>query len=237
MGIRLDGGRFLGCTPVSTAALTWFISTPPILLSPSIASRKATRSTHLDTHEIVEHGTYLVSIWGYGYVVLDEALGFYLIVWAIGNLFFVVIWYGITQMVRSIKDYQDQRQRGFEAYVSKRIGTTFSYVAITGIIMLYTQGAFVRVPVGIAADKFERLALDGVSCSTHDDFMDALAVSGANASCTDELCGYATWEGLCLAVQYSPLVRAIGCFHHRNGRIVKLHPPHVFGRHRACAVG
>jgi hypothetical protein len=58
---------------------------------------------------------------------------------------------------------------------------------------------------------FEELSLNGISCTDRDAFWTAFEASAANATCPAlPNCGYASFEDLCQAVQYAPMVGAVG---------------------------
>eukprot|EP00900_Chrysochromulina_parva_P012971 jgi/Chrpa1/21675/Chrysochromulina_OHIO_Genome00011508-RA len=68
-----------------------------------------------------------------------------------------------------------------------------------------------RVPIeGTLLNVFVELSLNGIACADQAAFVSAFEASAANASCPAvPNCGYATYEGLCQAVQYAPMVRAV----------------------------
>ena len=207
-------GRFVQTdTAVTVATLVWFCSTPLVVLCLFLSQlHQHVKSRIWTATTVIEWGVYLVSVWIYGAIVIDiETRPInYLILFIVNNCFFVAGVILATKTIHSIKLYQEQHRNysypNFVAALSVRI-----LVASVGnfLVLLLYLGADMRIMISSQHEvSFRELSARGTSCS-HDEFLEAFAASSANASCSDvPLCGYARWEDLCLAVQYSDLKSA-----------------------------
>ena len=163
------------------------------------------------TRTVIECGVFDVSVWISTGAIngKDEVFGIgYIFGWIVSNSFFVVAALFFAKAVRSIKIYQE-RHHSYAKFVAGLTVLTLVNCLGCFVVLLCVLGAGTRTMVRYRdIDMFRELSGRGISCS-HDAFLEAFAASSANASCSGvPLCGYARWEDLCLAVQYSPLKEA-----------------------------
>ena len=156
--------------------------------------------------------------WGclFGYAILYQTANFdgrqgvrTLIVFGATPLIPLIL-YLITKIVRSIIDYQDNQNAEYHTFVNLQ-AVRLSILTIFGICLtIYALSAMSRVviPYNLVV-PFVELAYNDITCTDRDAFWSAFEASSANASCHAlPNCGYASFESLCQAVQYAPMVQA-----------------------------
>ena len=121
---------------------------------------------------------------------------------------FLVFLYVFLMGVRAVKRYQGRKYKSFVLSQAARVGIN---TMIQACVTTYALTAMLRVPIeGTLLNVFVELSLNGIACADQAAFVSAFEASAANASCPAvPNCGYATYEGLCQAVQYAPMVRAV----------------------------
>ena len=207
---ELSAGQTLGI-------LVWAASTPPLFLSLLLAqvndSDDASKQNAL-TERVwtwpmsLEFALYLVSIYGYFAFYFREQLDFYVFGWFFGNIWAVVVFYSFTIVLRSIKKYQE-KYKSFVLSQAVRVGII---TMIMACVATYALTAMQRVPIeATLLNVFVELSLNGIACEDQAAFVSAFEASAANASCPAvPNCGYVTYEDLCQAVQYAPMVQVLG---------------------------
>ena len=123
-----------------------------------------------------------------------------------------LILFTITRILRSIIDYQYDQKLNYLSFVNLQ-ASRLSILTIFGAsLSIYALSAMSRVVIRYELlDPFAELSLNGIVCADRDAFWTAFEASAANASCPARPnCGYASFEDLCQAVQYSPMVQAVG---------------------------
>ena len=156
--------------------------------------------------------------WGcvYGYVVLYQSnaapnylLGA-LIFWVVlGPPVIALILYTVTNIVRSIIDYQDNQNAEYHTFVNLQAARLSILTIFGAFLTVYALSAMSRVviPYNLVV-PFVELAYRDITCTDQDAFWTAFEASAANASCHAlPNCGYASFESLCQAVQYAPMVQ------------------------------
>jgi hypothetical protein len=118
----------------------------------------------------------------------------------------------VTKTVRSIIDYQYDQKVAYHSFVNLQAYRLSIHTIFGLFVALYGLSAMSRVVVpSNLQDYFDELSLNGISCTDRDAFWTAFEASAANATCPAlPNCGYASFEDLCQAVQYTPMVRAVG---------------------------
>ena len=159
--------------------------------------------------------------WGcvYGYVVLYQSnaapnylLGA-LIFWVVlGPPVIALILYTVTNIVRSIIDYQDNQNAEYHTFVNLQAARLSILTIFGAFLTVYALSAMSRVviPYNLVV-PFVELAYRDITCTDRDAFWTAFNASfkSFNASCHAlPNCGYASFESLCQAVQYAPMVQA-----------------------------
>jgi len=157
----------------------------------------------------LELALYLVSIYGYFALYYVDQLNLYVFALFFGNFWAVVVFYSLTSILRSIKKYQKEKYKSFVRSQAVRVGII---TMIMACVATYALTAMLRVPIeATEMDVFVELSLNGIACADQAAFLSAFEASAANASCPAvPHCGYATYEDLCQAVQYAPMVQALG---------------------------
>ena len=141
-----------------------------------------------------------------------------LIFWAVlAPPVIALILYTVTKIVRSIIDYQDDQNAEYHTFVNLQ-AVRLSILTIFGVCLtIYALSAMSRVviPYNLVV-PFVELAYRDITCTDRDAFWTAFEAyakhwNEANASCHAlPNCGYSSFESLCQAVQYSPMVQAEG---------------------------
>jgi hypothetical protein len=155
-----------------------------------------------------------VLFWGcvYGYAVLyglTTPSGVVLMYMA-GTPIALLIVNMVTKTVRSIIDYQYDQKVAYHTFVNLQAFRLSIHTIFGVCVATYGQSAMSRLVIPSYFDNFFELSLD-VSCTDRDAFWTAFEASAANASCPAlPNCGYASFEDLCQAVQYTPMLRAVG---------------------------
>ena len=123
-----------------------------------------------------------------------------------------LILYMVTKIVQSIIDYQYNQKAEYHTFVNLQ-AVRLSILTIFGVCLtVYAVSAMSRVviPYNLVI-PFVELSLGGVTCTDRVAFWTAFNASfeSFNASCRAlPNCGYASFESLCQAVQYAPMVQA-----------------------------
>ena len=156
----------------------------------------------------LELALWLVSFYGYFTLYFLEQLDLYVFGLFFGSLCAVTLLYTFTIVVRSIKKYQE-KYKSFVRSQAVRVGII---TMIMACVATYALTAMLRVPIERKIlSVFVELSLSGIACADQAAFVSAFEASAANASCPAvPHCGYATYEDLCQAVQYAPMVQALG---------------------------
>lgn len=206
-------GRFVQTrTAHAMARGVWFISTPLMVLCLFVSQlHQSVGSRMWTTRTVIEWGVWDVSVWVSTGAIngKDEVFRIgYIFGWIVANSFFVVAALFFAKAVRSIKIYQE-RHHSYAKFVAGLTALTLVNCLACFVVLLCLLGAGTRTMVRYRhAPPFCELSGRGISC-LHDEFLEAFTASSANASCSSvSFCGYARWEDLCLAVQYSPLKEA-----------------------------
>jgi hypothetical protein len=125
-----------------------------------------------------------------------------------------LILYMVTKIVQSIIDYQYSQKAEYHTFVNLQ-AVRLSILTISGVCLtVYAVSAMSRVviPYNLVV-PFVELSLSGITtCTDRDAFWTAFNASfeSVNASCRAQPnCGYASFESLCQAVQYAPMVQAV----------------------------
>jgi hypothetical protein len=122
-----------------------------------------------------------------------------------------LILFTVTRILRSIIDYQYDQKANLLSFVSLQ-ASRLSILTIFGAsLSIYALSAMSRVVIRYELlDPFAELSLNGITCTDRDAFWTAFEASAANASCAAlPNCGYSSFEKLCRAVQYAPMVGAV----------------------------
>ena len=123
-----------------------------------------------------------------------------------------LILYMVTKIVQSIIDYQYNQKAEYHTFVNLQ-AVRLSILTIFGVCLtVYAVSAMSRVVIPFnLVIPFVELSLGGVTCTDRVAFWTAFNASfeSFNASCHAlPNCGYASFESLCQAVQYAPMVQA-----------------------------
>ena len=139
----------------------------------------------------------------------DQTWYVYCIAYCIGCSAFLVFLYFVTIVVRAVKVNQGRTK--YKSFVLSQAARVGIIIMIMACVTTYALSAMLRVPIeGTLLNVFVELSLDGIACADQAAFATAFEASAANASCPAlPNCGYATYEDLCQAVQYAPMVRAL----------------------------
>jgi len=157
---------------------------------------------------------YFGSMYGFAAIYESNATGWsgVLFIYLIGTPIAVLVANMVTNIVRSIIDYQYDQKVPYHSFVNMQ-ALRLSIHTIFGVgVAAYGMSAMSRVVLTSNLQAhFDDLSLNGIVCTDRGAFWTAFEASAANASCPDlPNCGYASFEDLCQAVQYSPMVRAVG---------------------------
>ena len=160
----------------------------------------------------VEAALFFGSVMGYGALYTTTTFNVLLGVYMAGTPIALLIVYMVTKTLRSIIDYQYNQKVAYHTFVNLQ-AYRLSILTIFGVcVATYGESAMSRVVIpSKLQDYFEELSLDGISCTDRDAFWTAFEASAVNASCAAlPNCGYTSFEDLCQAVQYTPMLRAVG---------------------------
>ena len=219
---KLYAGQILGI-------LVWAASTAPLMISLLLAQINNTDDANKPkAHPVcaswsgcqvvirfwtwprsLELALWLVSFYGYFTLYFLEQLDLYVFGLFFGSLCAVTLLYTFTIVVPSIKKYQEEKYKSFVRSQAVRVGII---TMIMACVATYALTAMLRVPIERKIlSVFVELSLSGIACADQAAFVSAFEASAANASCPAvPHCGYATYEDLCQAVQYAPMVQALG---------------------------
>ena len=157
----------------------------------------------------LEVALFLVSISAYLALYYIErlnlfAFGLFLAFVAIGAFL-----YFATLVLRDVKEYQ--KLENYKSFVRSQAARAGIITMIMVCVTTFALSAMLRVPIkATLLNVFVELSLNGIACADQAAFVSAFEASPANASCPAlPNCGYATYEDLCQAVQYAPMVRAL----------------------------
>jgi len=166
----------------------------------------------------------------YGYAILYLPFGalFFFVLFA--PFVIALLSYMVTKIVQSIIDYQYNQKAEYHTFVNLQ-AIRLSIVTIFGICLtVYALSAMSRVSIpSNLVGPFVELSLTGITCTDRDAFWTAFEASAVscdarpsgcgynaslesfNATChARPNCGYVSFESLCQAVQYAPMVQAEG---------------------------
>jgi len=154
----------------------------------------------------------LGSVFGYAALYNTTTLSGVVLIYLAGTPIALLIALLVTKTVRSIIDYQYDQKVAYHSFVNLQAYRLSIHTIFGLFVALYGLSAMSRVVVpSNLQDYFDELSLNGISCTDRDAFWTAFEASAANATCPAlPNCGYASFEDLCQAVQYTPMVRAVG---------------------------
>eukprot|EP00900_Chrysochromulina_parva_P014567 jgi/Chrpa1/23110/Chrysochromulina_OHIO_Genome00005157-RA len=159
-----------------------------------------------------EAALFFCSVFGYAalYNTTGTTSSGFVLMYLAGTPIAFLIVYMVTKTVRSIIDYQYDQKVAYQTFVSKQAYRLSIHTIFGVCVATYGQSAMSRVVIPRYFDYLFELSLD-VSCTDRDAFWTAFEATAANASCPAlPNCGYASFEDLCQAVQYTPMLRAVG---------------------------
>jgi hypothetical protein len=164
---------------------------------------------------ILEGASLLVSSWAAFLTYSSYSLGITIAFSMSMTLSFGMACFLTSKAMRAIKVYQGKRLPTFVFSFAHRTGY---FTAFSACLSLYVWSGLMRVPIpNSLLALFSELSLKGVTCTDSDALMKAIEVgmkaneASANTTChTLPNCGYTTFEHLCQAVQYAPMVEAVG---------------------------
>ena len=166
----------------------------------------------------LEVALFLVSISAYLALYYIERLSLFAFGLFLAFVAFGAFLYFATFVLRDVKEYHLRDVKEHHHKLEKYKSFVRSQAARAGIITMimacvttFALSAMLRVPIkATLLNVFVELSLNGIACADQDAFASAFEASPANASCHAlPNCGYATYEDLCQAVQYAPMVRAL----------------------------
>jgi hypothetical protein len=154
----------------------------------------------------------LGSVFGYAALYNTTTLSGVVLIYLAGTPIALLIALLVTKTVRSIIDYQYDQKVAYHSFVNLQAYRLSIHTIFGLFVALYGLSAMSRVVVpSNLQDYFDELSLNGISCTDRDAFWTAFEATAASASCPAlPNCGYASFEDLCQAVQYTPMVRAVG---------------------------
>ena len=157
---------------------------------------------------------FICSVYGYTAIYESNNSGWsgVMFIYLFGTFLAVLALNMVTKIVRSIMDYQYDQKVPYHSFVNLQ-AFRLSIHTIFGVgVTAYGMSAQSRVVLtSNLQPHFDELSLNGIVCADRDAFRTAFEASAANASCPARPnCGYASFEDLCQAVQYSPMVQAVG---------------------------
>ena len=122
-----------------------------------------------------------------------------------------LILFTVTRILRSIIDYQYDQKVNLLSFVNLQASRLSILTLFGASLSIYALSAMSRVVIRYELlDPFAELSLNGITCTDRDAFWTAFEASAANASCAAlPNCGYSSFEKLCRAVQYAPMVGSV----------------------------
>ena len=162
--------------------------------------------------KVFEAALFFGSVFGYAALYNTTTLSGIVLIYMAGTPIALLILNVVTKVVRSIIDYQYDQKVAYYKFVNLQAYRLSIHTIFGVLVAAYGLSAMSRVVVpSNLQDSFDKLSLDGISCTDRDAFWTAFEASAANATCPAlPNCGYASFEDLCQAVQYTPMVRAMG---------------------------
>ena len=152
------------------------------------------------------------SVYGYAALYNTTTLSGVLGIYLLGTPIALLVLKMVTTIVRSCIDYQYDQKVEFHSFVNLQAYRLSIHTIFAVCVATYAMSAMSRVVVpSNQQEAFDELSLKGITCTDRDAFWTAFHASAANASCPAlPNCGYSSFEDLCQAVQYTPMVRAVG---------------------------
>ena len=157
----------------------------------------------------LEVALFLVSISAYLALYYIERLNLFAFGIFIAFVCFGAFLYFATLVLRDVKKYQKLEK--YKSFVRSQAVRAGIITMIMACVTTFALSAMLRVPIkATLLNVFVELSLNGIACADQAAFVSAFQATSANASCPAlPNCGYATYEDLCQAVQYAPMVRAL----------------------------
>jgi hypothetical protein len=207
----------------------WFASTPALVLSLLLAqidnTGEALTKDVWTWPRALEAALYYFSVSTYCLLYYRDRWDVYISGWCIATFAFLVLLYFATLVLCDVKEYhlrddkeyhlrdvkEHHKLEKYKAFVLSQAARVGIITLIMACVTTYALTAMLRVPIeGTLLNVFVELSLDGIACADQAAFVSAFEASPANSSCPAlPNCGYATYEDLCQAVQYAPMVRAL----------------------------
>jgi len=152
------------------------------------------------------------SVYGYAALYNTTTLSGVLGIYLLGTPIALLVLKMITTIVRSCLEYQYDQKVDFHTFVNLQAYRLSIHTIFALCVATYAMSAMSRVVVpSNQQEAFDELSLKGITCTDRVAFWTAFHASAANASCPAlPNCGYASFDDLCQAVQYTPMVRAVG---------------------------
>jgi ABC-type multidrug transport system fused ATPase/permease subunit len=162
----------------------------------------------------LEVALFLVSVSAYLALYYIERLNLFAYGLFLAFVAFGAFLYFATFVLRDVKEYhlRDVKElKKYKSFVRSQAVRAGIITMIMACVTTFALSAMLRVPIkATLLNVFVELSLNGIACADQDAFASAFEASPANASCPAlPNCGYATYEDLCQAVQYAPMVRAL----------------------------
>ena len=191
----------------------WLASSPPLVLSLLLAqidyTGEALTERVFPWPTALEVALYLGSISAYLALYYIERLNLFAFGMFLASFGVGAFLYFATLVLRDIKKYQKLKK--YKSFVRSQAVRAGIITMIMACVTTFALSAMLRVPIkATLLNVFVELSLNGIACADQAAFVSAFEASSANASCPAlPNCGYATYEDLCQAVQYAPMVRAL----------------------------
>ena len=191
----------------------WLASVPPLVLSLLLAqidyTGEALTERVFPWPTALEVALYLGSISAYLALYYIERLNLFAFGMFLASFGVGAFLYFATLVLRDIKKYQKLKK--YKSFVRSQAVRAGIITMIMACVTTFALSAMLRVPIkATLLNVFVELSLNGIACADQAAFVSAFEASSANASCPAlPNCGYATYEDLCQAVQYAPMVRAL----------------------------
>ena len=191
----------------------WLASVPPLVLSLLLAqidyTGEALTKRVFPWPTALEVALYLGSISAYLALYYIERLNLFAFGMFLASFGVGAFLYFATLVLRDIKKYQKLKK--YKSFVRSQAVRAGIITMIMACVTTFALSAMLRVPIkATLLNVFVELSLNGIACADQAAFVSAFEASSANASCPAlPNCGYATYEDLCQAVQYAPMVRAL----------------------------
>jgi hypothetical protein len=191
----------------------WLASSPPLVLSLLLAqidyTGEALTERVFPWPTALEVALYLGSISAYLALYYIERLNLFAFGIFIAFICFGAFLYFAKLVLRDVKKYQKLEK--YKSFVRSQAVRAGIITLIMACVTTFALSAMLRVPIkATLLNVFVELSLNGIACADQAAFVSAFEASSANASCPAlPNCGYATYEDLCQAVQYAPMVRAL----------------------------